>query len=213
MDTYQLIKIVEFFFDKYGYLAIFLGSLVEMSPLGWVVPGGTILAVGGFFANGKDVGVLIMTLFFGTLGSWLAFMFTYLLGVKSGMWLVTKLRQTKNAAFAKRLLENHGPTILTTSMMANMTRFWIAYIAGVEKYSVIKFSAYSLVASFGWTSLLVLAGFIAGYEKGNIENLLKSVGVIGWVILLIALITIFRSIKHEYKHYAKDVPHNEDNRK
>ncbi len=213
MEISELVKTLEYFFEHFGYLAIFAGSMIEMSPLGWLVPGGTVLAVAGFFANGKEITNLILTLLFGTIGAWLAFLLSYLLGKKSGMWLVAKLRQKKNAAFAKRLLENHGAVILTTSMMANMTRFWVAYIAGVEDYVSSKFLLYSLIASFGWTTLMVFAGYLAGYERGNLEHAIGSIGIVGWVILGVALFIIQRSIKHEYKHYKEDLPHNENSQK
>ena len=82
---------------------------------------------------------------------------------------------------AKNLLKKHGAVILTTSMMANLTRFWVAYIAGVESYKPHKFLLYSFVASLGWVSLMAIVGYIAGFERGNIEKIVGRLGVIGWL--------------------------------
>lgn len=37
-----------------------------------------------------------------------SFLLAYLLGNKTGMWLVNKLHQQKNARFAKQVLKNNG---------------------------------------------------------------------------------------------------------
>lgn len=211
MDLNFLIHTTEFFFNKYGYITIFVGSFIEITPMGWMVPGGVILAIAGFFANGSHNINLFSVILFGTIGAWLTFTLSYLIGKKSGMWLVKKLKQEKNANFAKKLLVNHGGVILTTSMLANMTRFWVAYIAGVENYDFKKFSLYSLTAALGWSSLMAIAGFVAGFEKNNIEKAIGATGVVGWIFLGLALYFIHRSIRHEYKHFKEDVPHSETN--
>ena len=120
-----------------------------------------------------------------------------------------KLKQERNAEFAKSLLHKNGGAILTTSMMANLTRFWISYIAGVEKYSLLKFNLYAFVASLSWVSLMVMLGYFAGFEKNNLRNIMSSIGVLAWILLIVAGFVIYRSIKHEYKHFKEDEPHTE----
>lgn len=209
MDLTKIIELTEIYFEKFGYLTIFFGSLIEITPLGWIVPGGMIIAIAGFFANGENEVSIILIIITGGLGALSAFLLSYLLGLKSGMWLVKKLKQEKNASFAKTLLTKHGGVILTTSMMANLTRFWIAYIAGVEKYNFWKFFTYAAVASLTWSSLMGIVGYLAGFEKQNIEKALGALGVIGWVFFAIAAYAIHKSIKREYIHFKEDIPHNE----
>lgn len=210
MDFSTLVDVTELLFSKYGYLTVFVGSFIEVTPMGWAVPGGVILALAGFFSNGSNQINLVSIILYGTFGAWLTFNLSYLLGKKSGMWLVKKLRQEKNAAFAKRLLTNHGGVILTTSMLANLTRFWISYVAGVENYNFKKFSLYSFTAAVGWSSIMALAGFVAGFEKNNLENAIGATGLVGWIFLLVALFFLQKSIKHEYHHFKKDTLHNEN---
>ncbi len=210
MDFVSLIAKIEIFFNIYGYWTIFVGSFIEITPMGWVVPGGLIIAVAGFFANTGVEIKLIPVILAGTLGAWSTFLLAYLLGRKSGFWLIKKLKQEKNAEFAKRLLMRHGGTILTTSMMANLTRFWVAYVAGIENYNFWKFFKYSGVASLGWSSLMGTIGYLAGFGKQNIENIIGATGIFGWLFLGIAGYAIHRSIKHEYKHFKEDLPHDEN---
>lgn len=209
MDLLQILDTIALLFEKWGYIVIFFGSLIEITPLGWAVPGGGILIVAGYLSNGNPNIPLIPIIIWGTLGTWLAFMLAYALGRKTGMWLVKKLKQEKNALFAKKILKNNGAAILTTSMMANLTRFWISYIAGVEKYNLLRFNVYAIVASLSWVSLMVLLGYFAGFEKENLRNIASSIGILAWVFLIIAGIVIYRSVKHEYSHFKEDEPHTE----
>ncbi len=209
MDLLQALDTLALLFEQWGYPLIFLGSLIEITPLGWAVPGGAILLIAGYLSNGNPNLPLIPIIVWGTLGTWVAFILAYILGSKTGMWLVNKLHQQNNAALAKRVLKNNGPAILTTSMMANLTRFWISYIAGVEKYNLVKFNLYAFFASLSWVSMIVLLGYFAGYEKENLRKITSSIGILAWVLLAVAMFVIFRSIKKEYKKFKEDEPTTE----
>lgn len=211
MEIINLLNIISTLFEQWGYPIIFISSLIEITPFGWAVPGGVILAVAGFLSNNNQNLPLISVIVAGTLGAWLAFLLAYLLGRKTGMWLVGKLHQEKNARFAKSLLQKNGGVILTTSMLANLTRFWISYIAGVDKYSFLKFNLYAFLASLSWVSLMTLLGFFAGYEKENLRKITSGIGILAWVFLILAIFVIYKSIKREYKHFQKGEPHNENN--
>lgn len=211
MDIVSLLTPITILFEQYGYGIIFLGSLIEITPIAWAVPGGLILVIAGYISNGDQYLNLAPIIIYGTLGAWLAFLLAYLLGNKTGMWLVSKLHQERNARFAKSLLKKNGAVILSTSMMANLTRFWISYIAGVEKYNFLKFNIYALGASLSWVSLMTFVGYFAGYEKENLKSIVSGVGILAWLFLCIAVFVIFRSVKHEFKHFKDDKPHNENN--
>lgn len=211
MEVSIVISKLADFFDSFGYLVVFVGSLIEVTPLGWSVPGGLILALAGFFAKTETALSLPLVILSGSAGIWISLVLAYLFGKKTGDWLIKKLKQEKTARFSKSLLKKHGGSILTTSMMANLTRFWVAYVAGVEKYTFRKFLFYSFMASVGWTSLITMLGYFAGYERENIENVVKNIGIVGWGLLGLALFVIFRSIKKEYKHFKEDSPQNENN--
>ncbi|QQG41918.1 MAG: DedA family protein [Candidatus Woesebacteria bacterium] len=209
MDIVLVLNTVTVLFEQYGYLIIFLGSLIEITPLAWAVPGGGILIIAGYISNGDQQLPVIPVIIIGTLGAWLAFLLAYLLGKKTGMWLVKKLHQERSAKFAKQLLHKNGAVILTTSMMANLTRFWVSYIAGVERYNFWKFNLYAIGASLSWVSLMTLIGYFAGYQKEDLKNVVSSIGILAWIFLMIAVFVIFRAIKHEYKHFKDDEPHHE----
>lgn len=210
MDLVTLLDKIGEVFEYWGYPIIFVSSLLEITPLGWAIPGGAVLVIAGYLANGEGLIELIPSILYGTLGTWLAFILAYQLGHKTGMWLVSKLKQEKTARFAKKLLQNNGPTILTTSMMANLTRFWVSYIAGVDRYSFIKFNLYAFIASLSWVSLLVLIGYFAGYERDVLREVMSKLGYIAWGLLFLAIFVIVKSIKKEYRQFKLDEPQNEN---
>lgn len=194
----QLFDQIERFFFLYGYLTIFLASLVEISPAGWTIPGGLILAAGGFYAYSGGISLYGVVLA-GWLGAWITFVLAYILGKSTGFSLVKRFKQEKNAERAKALLLRHGPVILTTSLLANLTRFWVAFIAGSQKYPFLKFLFYSGAASLTWTSLMVIAGFLAGIERRNIEEAFASVGILAWFFIILAIVIIYLKARGEFK--------------
>ena len=202
MNTLELINKIEIFYQNFGYLTAFFGTLIEMTPLGWAVPGGAILILGGFFAFGGKIS-LIGIVISGWLGAWASFITAYIFGYKSGMYLIRKFKQEKNAALAKHLLDKHGGKILTTSMLASLTRFWMAYVAGTEKYNFPRFLFYSGAASLTWTSLMVVVGFLVGTERKNLEGWTAGLGIFSWALLLVAIGFIIWSIKKEHKKFTE----------
>jgi membrane protein DedA with SNARE-associated domain len=194
METLSLIHKIESLFDQFGYLIVFFSSLIEITPFGWAIPGGLILAVGGFFAY-KSQELFIIILISGWLGAWSSLIGGYFLGKKTGMWLIKKLRQEKNAQRAKVMLKKNGAIVLTSSMLANLTRFWSAYVAGTEDYPFSRFITYSGVASLTWVSLMVFVGFLAGSGKGRLETILAKTSIASWLFFIFTILVIIYSIK------------------
>lgn len=199
MNAVELIKLLEEVYSQHGYSIIFLASFIEISPLGWAIPGGMLLAIGGFYAYSGRLS-LFGVLLFSWLGAWSTFILAYLLGNSSGEALIKKLKQERTAERAKILLNKYGAPILTTSLMANFTRFWVAYIAGVQKFSFIKFLFYSGAASLTWASLMVVIGYIVGSERLQLEGLLSKLGILSWVLFAVAAYTVYFFSLREFKN-------------
>lgn len=202
MELTEIIAALELLFARYGYFIVFLASFMEVSPFGWVVPGGLFLVMAGFFAYGEGL-TLTTVLLAGWIGSWLTFLLAYYLGDKTGLGLAKKLKQERNADRAKTLLEKHGAVILTTSMLASLTRFWVAYVAGAQKYNRLKFVFYSGAASLTWSSLMIVVGFLAGAERGHLESGLAHLGILSWVFIFIAIGIIYWKARKEFKKFKE----------
>ena len=62
MNSVGIILQLEEIYNSMGYVLVFLGSLIETSPVGFMIPGGLIVATGGFFSyvnNLSLVGIVI----------------------------------------------------------------------------------------------------------------------------------------------------------
>lgn len=197
MDFVEIITQLENLYLNFGYLITFVGSFLEATPLAWVLPGGIFVAAGGFYAydgNLSLVGILLA----GFLGELISLGVAYLLGMKK-IGLKKYLNQEKISRQADLIFHKQGPFILTTSMLSGLTRFWVAYFAGFHRFSKRKFFAYSAIASFTWTSVTILIGYVAGTGRGNIEKGLKTLGTIGWIIPIIIIALIIWKIRKDYK--------------
>lgn len=197
MDVLTLVAELEKFYHSYGYPLVFISSLVEITPMGWTIPGGTLLAIGGFFSYSGKLS-LILVILAGWLGAWITLVSSYILGRSTGFYFVKKFKQKKNAQKAKSLLKRHGGAILTTSMLANMTRFWVAYIAGTQQYDFSKFLFYSGIASLTWSSLLIVIGYIAGSGRTELELAVARLGALGWIVVIIAFVILYLTIRKEF---------------
>lgn len=201
----EILQGIETLYSKFGYIIIFLGSFIESSPVGWITPGNYILAAGGFFANGDGPLSLTNVIIAGTAGSWSMLLVGYYLGLKSGDWIIKVTNQKKNADRAKQLLKHHGTIILSTSLMANVTRFWVSFASGSQSYNFLKFFFYSGIASLTWVSLWSTIGFIAGNQKQNLRSTVTQFGILTWVFLVIALGTIYYFGKREQKQFEEKI--------
>ena|SRR3990172_44616 len=202
METLDLINNIEKIYLNWGNIIIFISSLVETSPIGFTIPGGFVVALGGFFSYGNKLN-LAGVILSGTLGMLTTFLAAYFLGRKTGFQLAKKFHQQKYFELAKRLLENHGPTILTTSLLASLTRFWIAYVAGSQSYNIFKFIFYASVSSLTWNSLLVTVGYLAGSEREELESGVAKLGILSWGILLLTLGIIYIKTRKEFLEIKK----------
>ncbi len=199
MDIHQLIKTLEPIFLQNAFIVSFMASLIEISPAGWTIPGGYILAIGGFFAF--DTPHHLITIILGaSIGSLVVFVAAYVLGLKTGMWLVKKLKQEKNAQYAKALLNKHGGKILTISLMSPLLRFWVAYVAGSQRYNFSKFVVYATLASFSWSTMWIMIGFLIGSQRLTLEENLTKLGVIGWICVIVPTLLVTWFIKKDYEN-------------
>jgi len=190
---------------------VFFSSLIEITPFGFTIPGGIVLSAGGYFAF-TNKGMLWQIILYGFLGTLTTFIGAYILGAKTGYWVVKKLKQEENAAKAKHLINAHGGVILTTAMLSSALRFWMAYVAGVQKYNFVKFLFYATTASLAWVSMYVAAGFLAGSSRGDIESNLAFLGIFGWVFFIFATILIYLVTKKEFKEFKGETDENSKQR-
>lgn len=76
----ELIEIVKYYFNLYGYWMVFISAIIEgVLLVGWYYPGSLVIFLGVIFA-GKDLTQVVLVVSLVTVGLFLAQLFNYVLG-------------------------------------------------------------------------------------------------------------------------------------
>lgn len=173
---------------KYGYLAVFLGILLE--NLGIPLPGETITIVGGFLAGGKELNywyvwgsAIAGASLGGTLG--------YGIGRKGGWILLVNIGQffripeEKLVKLKDEFSVNAGKAVFVGRFIA-LFRVFASPLAGVAEMPFLEFTAYNILGATTWASVMVTLAFFAGRVL-SLEQLLAWVGEFALLALGIAV--------------------------
>ncbi len=196
----NLVKIITDFFNTYGLLLVFIGSLIEgFFLLGQYFPGGLIIFLGVISAgdNGwraTQVVSLVMIAFF------VAYTLNYLLGYYGWYKLFVKFG-------LKKPLDNAQEKLKTNELRAILLSYWepnlssiMATAAGTLKMNIKKFLLYSAIGILIWETFWGLLVFFLGTRALALMGI-KYVVVIFliWVILII----LSQVIKNRSKKWNK----------
>lgn len=189
LNIHEWIELLGGFYNQYGYVLVFLGSLGENTAfLGLVLPGGTLALLGAFYARQGtlDLGWVI---FFAWLGTVLGYHADYLLGRFvlgrfaqhwSASRLGRRLRLGGRIRLARALLTKHGGKAILISHTVGHMRSFVALSAGITHMRYSRFLAFELVAAFLWNLVYCFVGYFVGMQIDQLQLLFERSG---WIIL------------------------------
>lgn len=177
---------------EHGYVITFGFAVVEnLFLIGSIIPGETIQVAAGFVSSS---GVIDPFLLWGIAfaGSFLGSNITYFMALRGGRpWLERNGHRFRvsdeRIRAAEVYFERHGnKTILLSKWVAGFKNFAPA-IAGVSKMPLLPFEAYSLLASFLYTSMLIAGGYFFGEYLETVVALVKGSAwaALGLVVLVV----------------------------
>lgn len=174
----DFIQILERAYSQYGYLLVFFGSLLEsLVLLGFLLPGGIVVLLSGYFSRQGDL-MLLPTLLLAWTGMFFGDLINYWLG-KESEWL---FRHPKLASgiksqekIAKEYLKRYGLAIIFYSHVIGYLRSIVGFTAGAIKVSPRLYTLAVFCASFLWSALFVLLGYFWGGTATNISDINKKV--------------------------------------
>jgi membrane protein DedA with SNARE-associated domain/membrane-associated phospholipid phosphatase len=191
--------------DHWGYLVIFLVVALEcQAVLGLVMPGESLVLMGGFFAEQGvfELPVLIMVI---SLAAVVGDSIGFQLGRKLGRgWLAQY-----GARFGLRhehldrvdgFFVKHGGEAVFSSHFLHLLRSLMPFIAGSRRMPYLKFLSFNAAGCIVWASMFTVLGYLAGKSWRIAAKWIGGASeIVGAVlVLLILVILIWRHLeRHE----------------
>jgi membrane protein DedA with SNARE-associated domain len=199
----EWIELLGEFYNQYGYVAVFIGTLAENTALlGVFLPGNSLALLGAVYAR---LGTLNLgwVIFLASLGTILGYHIDYLLGrfvlarVASN-WgrtrLGRRLRLAGRLRLARMLIAKHGGKAILMSHLIGQFRSFVALSAGMTRMKYPRFLGYELVAAALWNTAFCLLGFSLASHIDLLQMLIERAGwvLLGILILLFLAWRLFR---------------------
>lgn len=194
----QILEWIQPLFTTWGYLIIFVVSLLEHSfMLGLVIPGDAVLLLGALYAGMGHLNILwVISLAF--LGSVAGDNIGYVLGRGLGRPVLEKhggfMRLKSRVVLVERYFEKYGGVTVFIARFVTFAGTLVAPVAGMSRMEYRKFLLYEVAGSFVWAT-----GYgVLGYFFGRSEEIIQKVfGYVGNTLLVVfATIALVAYILH-----------------
>jgi membrane protein DedA with SNARE-associated domain len=185
-----------------GYIGV--GFAVFLETIFPPIPSAFIQPFAGFVASRTDQ-FLILTILSATMGTYLGTLPFYLLGIWGEKFVEKFLKKYGKYLFIEQdevdkafeFFDKYGNSVVLFGRLVPLVRTFISFPAGVVKMPFWKFTLYSLIGSFLWSTILALAGFLLGEQWEIIIVWLsryENVVIIGGVLVVVGYVVykIFR---------------------
>ena len=173
--------------EKYGYLSVFTGILLE--NLGIPLPGETITIVGGFLAGSGELNYWLV-LASAASGAFIGGVCGYFIGKYGGWTLMQKIAKVFRVSDKKleeikgKFAENAVKAVFFGRFIA-LLRIFASPMAGVVEMPLPKFLGVNLASSLSWAAIMTGIAYTVG-KFVSLEQLIAWVGQFAIVALLIA---------------------------
>ena len=174
--------------SQYGYLAVFVGILLE--NLGIPLPGETITIVGGFLAGSGELNYWLV-LASAAIGAFIGGIFGYFVG-KSGGWKLMlavskmfRIQEVQLEEIKSKFSENAVKAVFFGRFIA-VIRIFASPMAGVVEMPFGQFLAVNLAGAATWASVITTLAFFVG-KVLSLEQLLAWVSKFAVLALVIAI--------------------------
>jgi membrane protein DedA with SNARE-associated domain len=173
--------------EKYGYLSVFTGILLE--NLGIPLPGETITIVGGFLAGSGELNYWLV-LASAASGAFIGGVCGYFIGKYGGWTLMQKLAKffrvsDKQLEEIKSKFADNAVKAVFFGRFIALLRIFASPMAGVVEMPLLKFLGVNFASSLSWAVIMTGIAYTVG-KFVSLEQLVAWVGQFAIVALLIA---------------------------
>ena len=180
------------FYGTYGYPIVWFAAMLENTFIvTWFVPGGTMVLLGGVYAQrgALDLPLVILV---GWIGTFCGASIDYAIGrFGERTWPLNRLLADKAVAGprhrAGQMLAKYGLWALMVSHFFGQVRSLVAVSAGLTRLPYWRFALYEAPAALAWATLYGLGGYFLADQIPLFEWILQRFGLVV-VILTIAFI-------------------------
>ncbi|HEX9695947.1 MAG TPA: DedA family protein, partial [Actinomycetota bacterium] len=193
-------------FGDWGLLLIFLATFLETSAfLGLIVPGETVVILGGILANPTfrgefvEAGSLDLTIgqviVVAVIGVIAGDQTGYLLGRNGGRRLANRwkrLLRPERLAAAEAYYRQHGGKTVFLGRFTPFLRSLGAMVAGMSRMKYWRFTLWDLAGAVLWGIGIPLVGYVFGrYGTASIKAIDKALKAPGFALLALAAVGLF----------------------
>jgi membrane protein DedA with SNARE-associated domain len=176
--------------ERYGYLIVFLGVMLE--GVGIPLPGETVLIAAGALAHRGSL-TLWETMAFGGLGAVMGGQVGYCVGRFGGRPFVLRWGRyafitPERLGRAERFFERHGGKAVFLARFITGLRVFGALVAGMSRMSWGKFTLYSVLGGVVWAMAAVTLGYFLWASVGLVEHWIGRISLLLAAALVIVVV-------------------------
>ena len=176
--------------ERYGYLIVFLGVMLE--GVGLPLPGETVLIAAGALAHRGSL-TLWETMVMGGLGAVMGGQLGYCVGRFGGRPFVLRWGRyvfitPERLGRAESFFERHGGKAVFSARFIAGLRVFGALVAGMSSMSWRKFTLYSVLGGVVWTTAAVALGYFLWASIGLVEHWIGRVSLLLAAVVALALL-------------------------
>lgn len=181
----NILNFLEPLYGRFGYLLVFFGGLFENTFfVGWLLPGGVIVSLGGFYTKTVEMSlpiVLILSIIGATMGK----VFDFWVGYYFGKKIIGRFKLSKQEKLAEHFIKKHGARAFFLTSVVGQLRSILMITSGMIRTPFKWFLTIITITSAIWGIVFVLLGYFLGENRKYLEQVISYIGVFGWVIIIV----------------------------
>ncbi len=190
---------MEHFLESWGYLAIFVLSLI--SSMGIPVGAEVSIIYGGVLASGQAPGEhhplnLILVIGAATAAEFVGSFTGYLIGARGGRPLVDRLGKYvllthRDLDRAEAWFDRRGDALVLVGRFIPLLRSFVSLAAGLAEMSIAKFTLFTLIGCAIWCTALSSLGYTLGSGYSHVLKDFSAAGYVAAAIFVFAVAGFF----------------------
>ena len=198
---------MQHFISSYGYLAVFLFTVLEAACI--PIPSELTLGLAGALASGATLsgGVdrhplnLALVIVIGVVGELVGSFIAYVVGRTGGRAFVDRfgkylLLTHKDLDRAEAWFARRGDSAVLVGRVVPVVRTFISFPAGVAEMPVVAFGVFTAIGVTAWIGVLAGIGYALG---SSYHSMVKAFGDASYVVAALVVVAVVLTIVHRFR--------------